>query len=307
MNKTAMLIGGMIVFVVANVLILSFALKSSQQPGVPDGTQQLVDEAVEAATTGSGGGAVAAADPAAFKAAMDIGQTGFITCAACHGMDGKGMQVGPLLMAPSLVGSEIALGDPDRAALVVLKGIKKETDQYAGLMAALPIDDTQLAGVLTYVRNSFGNSGEMVSPQQVAAARTRFANIPMLVGRAEIDSLIASTPKVEVASAVASVATIPGAAPVATSLPPVVEEPWVPIPGILVVGGRVPDQRPADAPPDLTSVNHNSNWYRHATYGISGPLPKSLEFLEDQGGWYTPFNRPGMTGPYDIRSWHIDD
>ena len=100
-------------------------------------------------------------------------------------------------MAPSLVGSQIALGDPDRAALVVLKGIKKESTDFVGLMAPLPIGDEKLAGVLTYVRNSFGNNAGLVKPAEVAAARARFASVPSLVSRGGIDSLIASTPKVE--------------------------------------------------------------------------------------------------------------
>jgi hypothetical protein len=37
---------------------------------------------------------------------------------------------------------------------------------------------------------------------------------------------------------------------------------------------------------------------------VSQPYPASLRFLEDQGNWYTPFNRPGMLPPYDIRGWH---
>jgi hypothetical protein len=39
-------------------------------------------------------------------------------------------------------------------------------------------------------------------------------------------------------------------------------------------------------------------------FGVSKPRPASLSWFADQGGWYTPFNRPGATGPYDIRGWH---
>lgn len=42
-----------------------------------------------------------------------------------------------------------------------------------------------------------------------------------------------------------------------------------------------------------------------ATHGIEQPVPDHIKhFLKDQGAWYTPFSRPGMTGPYDIRGWH---
>jgi hypothetical protein len=69
------------------------------------------------------------------------------------------------------------------------------------------------------------------------------------------------------------------------------------------VAGTTPWQRPAGAPV-ITSVDHDSAWFQRALTGISRPYPASLRFLDDQGNWYTPFNRPGMTGLYDIRGWH---
>jgi hypothetical protein len=85
------------------------------------------------------------------------------------------------------------------------------------------------------------------------------------------------------------------------------------IPGVLVaassvwaeypVAGVNPDRRPADAPVISVYVK-DGDWYRRSLRGIERPYPSSLKFLEDQGAWYTPFNRPGMTGRYDIRNWH---
>jgi len=69
------------------------------------------------------------------------------------------------------------------------------------------------------------------------------------------------------------------------------------------IAGLAPQQRPAGAPV-ITSYEKNGAWYRQALHGISEPYPASLRFLEDQGPWHTPFNVPGMTGPYDIRGWH---
>jgi hypothetical protein len=69
------------------------------------------------------------------------------------------------------------------------------------------------------------------------------------------------------------------------------------------IAGTTPWQRPTGAPV-ITSVDHDSAWFRRALTGISRPYPSSLRFLDDQGNWYTPFNRAGMTGPYDIRGWH---
>lgn len=70
------------------------------------------------------------------------------------------------------------------------------------------------------------------------------------------------------------------------------------------IAGAEPSQRPVGAPV-LASFTRNAAWYRIALSGIEAPpYPFSLRFLEDQGAWYTPFNRPGLTGPYDIRNWH---
>ncbi|MBL8490772.1 MAG: hypothetical protein JNM82_08340 [Rhodocyclaceae bacterium] len=39
--------------------------------------------------------------------------------------------------------------------------------------------------------------------------------------------------------------------------------------------------------------------------GVEGPVPASVEaMVRDQGEWYSPFSRAGMSGPYDLRGWH---
>ena len=125
---------------------------------------------------------------------MEIGKASYAMCAACHGADGKGLKAGPMLMAPSLVGSEILLGDPDAALLIVLKGIAKENMDYMGMMATLAagLNDEKLAGVLTYTRNEWGNSAPAITVEQAAAARAKFAdvNAPAGVKRAEIQAIV---------------------------------------------------------------------------------------------------------------------
>lgn len=71
------------------------------------------------------------------------------------------------------------------------------------------------------------------------------------------------------------------------------------------IAGTSPDKRPENAPV-ITSAKKPDGWYGKALSGVSQPYPYSLRFLENQGGWFTPFIRPGMTGPYDIRRWHTD-
>ncbi len=69
------------------------------------------------------------------------------------------------------------------------------------------------------------------------------------------------------------------------------------------IGGLTPSVRPEGAPV-VTRVAHDSAWYQRALHGIEQPYPGSLRFLESQGNWHTPFNQPGLLGPYDIRNWH---
>ena len=69
------------------------------------------------------------------------------------------------------------------------------------------------------------------------------------------------------------------------------------------IAGIEPSQRPAGAPL-IEWVQHDQAWFEHALTGIQKPYSRSLYFLDNQGNWYTPFNRPGMPGRYDIRGWH---
>lgn len=146
------------------------------------------------------GGAPTPAPAAAIDpAVMALGKQSYMLCAACHGPDGSGLKAGPALMAPSLVGSKLLLGDPDQSLLVVLKGIAKENMNFMGVMAPLAagLDDQKLAAVLTYARNEWGNSAPAVTVEQAAAARAKFAgvNAPAGVKRAEIEAIVAAHKK----------------------------------------------------------------------------------------------------------------
>ena len=70
------------------------------------------------------------------------------------------------------------------------------------------------------------------------------------------------------------------------------------------VAGLDPAGRPLDAPM-LTQFEQTPAWQAQAVKGIAEPR-SGLAFLKDQGAWYTPFNRPGLSGPYDIRGMYSD-
>lgn len=135
----------------------------------------------------------AAADEAEIAKQMEAGKTSYMTCAACHGMDAKGVQAGPSKLAPSLVDSKIALGDPSILALVVLNGIQKEGTEYMMVMAPLgaALDDEKLAAVMTYVRGSFGNKAAPVTKEDAAKFRAQWKDTAGPISRAKLAELAA--------------------------------------------------------------------------------------------------------------------
>jgi len=131
-----------------------------QGPGVP-------------LATSKGQEAAASTDP------MVLGKKVYSNnCANCHQATGVG-QPGSY---PSLVNSEWVLGSKERLVAILLHGIQGPlnvsgatfgTQQMPGW--AVKTDD-QLAQVMTYIRASWGNAGDAVKPEEVTAARTKFAS-----------------------------------------------------------------------------------------------------------------------------------
>lgn len=100
---------------------------------------------------------------------FEIGRKTYATCAVCHQPDGNGREG----VAPPLVGSQFALASSYHVpARIVLNG-KEGTPGYPAAMAELSIlSDKQIAGVLTYIRRSWGNEASAVTPEDVAHVRT---------------------------------------------------------------------------------------------------------------------------------------
>lgn len=111
-----------------------------------------------------------------FQLAMKKGASTFNTCAGCHQPTGLGLP-GSI---PPLAGSEWVNGGTERTARIVLNGligpvtVKGGNFNYAGGMPAqgASFSDQEIANVLTYVRNSWGNQGPMVTKEMVAKVRS---------------------------------------------------------------------------------------------------------------------------------------
>jgi mono/diheme cytochrome c family protein len=102
-------------------------------------------------------------------------------CFACHGTDGLGKQLegapAGTLMAPPLGGSPRVQGHRDYVIKVLLAGLTGPVDgkTYRDVMVPMGGTDEWVAGIASYVRNSFGNSGGMVTPADVARVRAETA------------------------------------------------------------------------------------------------------------------------------------
>ena len=124
-------------------------------------------------------------------AAMELGKQKFVLCGACHGVDGKGLAIGPTMkMAPAYVDSKLVASDTaEIMAIAVMKGIKKEDGKFMGIMMPLEasLDDASLAAILTYVRNTYGGKTDLVTADDAKAWREKYKGITTPVGRAELE------------------------------------------------------------------------------------------------------------------------
>ena len=102
-------------------------------------------------------------------------------CITCHQPDGKGL---PASGFPPLAGTKWVTGNEDRLIKVVLKGMMGALEvngtKYAGQVPMTPygglLNDKEVASVLTYVRNSFGNKASVIQPEKVKQVRASIVN-----------------------------------------------------------------------------------------------------------------------------------
>ncbi len=112
-------------------------------------------------------------------------------CALCHNPDGMGKPG----QAPPFAGSEWAVGSPNRMIRIPLVGLsgpvtvkRQEWNLNMPAMgAALPDDD--LAAVLTYIRQSWGNKASEITPDQVKKIRSEVGNRSQPLTAAELNSV----------------------------------------------------------------------------------------------------------------------
>jgi mono/diheme cytochrome c family protein/glucose/arabinose dehydrogenase len=110
-----------------------------------------------------------------------LGRQKFLaTCAGCHGTNGKGAS----RMGPPLVDSEWVLGDEIRLSMILLHGLEGpvvvngKTYDAPEILPVMPshatMSDGDIAAILTYIRNEWGNQAAPVSKDMIS--KTRITN-----------------------------------------------------------------------------------------------------------------------------------
>lgn len=97
-------------------------------------------------------------------------------CVTCHQPDGKGLKASGF---PPLAGSHWVTGNEERLIKTTLKGLQGPLElngvKYPGQVPMTPfeglLNDEEMAAVLTFVRNSFGNKAPSIDPAKVKKIR----------------------------------------------------------------------------------------------------------------------------------------
>lgn len=95
-------------------------------------------------------------------------------CLSCHMPSGMGVP----RMAPSLVKSKYVLGTKTKMIRIVLRGSdeipeSEDRDFTNPMVPILNLTDQQLADVLTFIRNSYGNRASVITPGDVRYVKAR--------------------------------------------------------------------------------------------------------------------------------------
>jgi len=106
------------------------------------------------------------------KASMERGKNSYtMYCMSCHMEQGEGLEG----VYPPLAKSDYMMADKKRSIVQTLKGatgeMKVNGKMYNTEMTGFDLSDEEVSDLLNYVRNSFGNKGGVVTPEEVKAAR----------------------------------------------------------------------------------------------------------------------------------------
>ncbi|MEX0929411.1 MAG: c-type cytochrome [Balneolales bacterium] len=100
------------------------------------------------------------------------GEVSFAICSSCHGKEGQGING----IGPALAGSEWVQGEPERLGRIVLQGFDGgAAERGENIPNDMPghafLSDDDLAGILTFIRQSWGNDASPIEAGDVARIR----------------------------------------------------------------------------------------------------------------------------------------
>jgi mono/diheme cytochrome c family protein len=149
---------------------------------VADSTSQLSDTDLSAMATylkdQASAGTASPTPVAADDRAMRAGQAIYVdNCAACHTNEGAGITT----LFPTLKASPIVqAADATSLIRIVLQGAQSVATDRAPTGPSMPalgwkLSDDQVAAVITYIRNDWGNAASAISASDVKASRQKLA------------------------------------------------------------------------------------------------------------------------------------
>jgi nitrite reductase (NO-forming) len=108
------------------------------------------------------------------KASIARGKEVYVAqCLSCHMEKGEGIEE----VYPPLAKADYLMADKKRSIVQVLYGasgeIKVNGKTYNLEMTGFDLTDQEASDVLNYIRNSWGNKGSAVTPEEVKATRKK--------------------------------------------------------------------------------------------------------------------------------------
>jgi mono/diheme cytochrome c family protein/glucose/arabinose dehydrogenase len=156
-------------------------VKSAQAANGSKGVALVGDRLLAPAAAVGGGRRGGPFSPEEAKRLQEGADVFASVCFACHGAEGQGAAMegaaAGTMLGPPLAGSPRVQGHRDYVIKVLLKGLGGPLDgrTYRDVMVPMAGTDDWVANIASYVRSSFGNSGGMVTPADVARVRAETA------------------------------------------------------------------------------------------------------------------------------------
>jgi mono/diheme cytochrome c family protein len=160
---------------------LTSVIEATRAADPARGVQEVGAQMLRPATTLTGGGGRGRFTTEQ-QSTLQRGETIYKElCFTCHGPDGRGEQAEgeAVVRAPSLVSSRRIQGHRDYVIKSIMHGLAGPIDglNYTQVMVPMGTNrDDWIAAVGSYVRNAFGNSASIITPEDVARVRAATAD-----------------------------------------------------------------------------------------------------------------------------------